>query len=461
MLKRPRTTYEEKLKIMKEYIMIIGKDIRKDTVYKDNPIGVWQNNMRLADSQSKLNISESLRREFEKIGVLGKRERLRRKKTSANEKYNIIMEFINKNPSIPIKSDTIDEHGNPIEFYIRVLQMEYNDGSLELSEEQISKLREMKILKTSKLEIKKKSNMYGISESAVRYILEKYGDLEEFIKNYKLGNILLDEKERKRCEIELPQGIILSSKNISARQKRAYVRLLKDVSTPEEIAVLSKMGYINIDDINELIHMLPPRMQTILVQSYGLEEEAKTMHEIAEEDHTTYQNVCSKKDLLLKRLVPLFAGMIRTRESLESIEAFEENLCRSKLNFGKKERNSVINLEKLKKEKAAYERALNNYENVESIFDSNQIIRASILDESKIQQTDDNENNQNIDEGKAPEIETSLQVKKRTVKDLEEEYISLKQRGATQDEILKCLQELLELNGIIIPSNFSREVNED
>ena len=174
-----------------------------------------------------------------------------------------------------------------------------------------------------------------------------------------------------------------------------------------------------------------------------------------------YQNVCSKKDLLLKRLVPLFAGMIRTRESLESIEAFEENLCRSKLNFGKKERNSVINLEKLKKEKAAYERALNNYENVESIFDSNQIIRASILDESKIQQTDDNENNQNIDEGKAPEIETSLQVKKRTVKDLEEEYISLKQRGATQDEILKCLQELLELNGIIIPSNFSREVNED
>lgn len=436
------------------------------------------------------------------------------------------MEFLEKNPSDSIKEDTVDENGFPIGLYREIFQGEYKEGKLKLSEQKIKKLIEMHVLSYSRCDVKTKHNKYGISEAAVKHILKKYGDIENFIKDYKSGKIVLDESERKKCDVELPQGIALSSKDIRAKQKRAYFKLLANVCPEEEMAHLREMGYVNLDDVDKLIQMLPEKMQTILIQSYGLDGQGtRSIQKIAAQDKTSYQNIGGKRSLLLKRLRPIFSGIVKNKERLEHIDSFEEQILqehknikieqlnlsgaayfalkranintmeeldrindeelikiknitkqkigeirqkieayRANIDPEEKKMKFMVRISKLKKEQEAYKKALNNYETIENIFNPEQIINATIVNKHRenISFEGRQEDLSNSSKKEQNNHNTELSKRRKTLEELQQEYYTLKEQAATRDEILECLKELLELKGVILPSKISYEkIRED
>ena len=75
-------SYEEKCAIMEEYYKNNNEKIKNSTVFKGYHLGIWQSNLRASDRRGQLHIADSLRKRFEKIGVIAPRER--RKPISTN-----------------------------------------------------------------------------------------------------------------------------------------------------------------------------------------------------------------------------------------------------------------------------------------------------------------------------------------------------------------------------------------
>lgn len=172
-----------KLKLMKQYKEETGKDITFKSEFNGYKIGSWKNNLRQEESNGRLDIDEELRKEFEKEGILG--DRLRRIRTTDEDKYNLLLKFNEKNPDTEITTNTIDEKGIPIGEYRAWLQTKVNRKTSQLTPKQIAILKELGYLNLSSTEIKELSERFKLSEANIKNIIKEYKSIKKFISEYK------------------------------------------------------------------------------------------------------------------------------------------------------------------------------------------------------------------------------------------------------------------------------------
>lgn len=250
---------KEKLEIMQKFVEQTGEEIKTKTVFEDYPIGTWKQNLRSRDFKGKLDIDSQLREEFEKIGVLG--ERQRKKRTTDKEKYDTIISLF--------------ENGSAKEREVYVkeqrywLQRKYAKGELQLSDEEISKLIELDIISPI---VEKPEDKYGISKFSANYIFLNYGNIDKFIEDYKKGIIQLSDEELRFASIKLPNKITICSHDITIEDKIKFVNFIKDISrycSRTKIGIYEEASIINIDAIEDIINKLPEGKRDLLCKFYG------------------------------------------------------------------------------------------------------------------------------------------------------------------------------------------------
>ena len=258
---------EEKLEIMKRYINETGEEINFETKYKGYNLSAMKNNLRQKDFKGELDISSELRKEFERIGVLG--ERKRRIKTSDYEKYEIIVEYLEGK-----KVDVTDEI---LKQYQRWLQRQYNSGTIQLLPEEIEELRKRGILRETPKKQSENASIYGISIKDAKYIIKYFGSVEQFIHSYKNGEI--DISGLKGIFLR-PRIVAISSLEITAQQLSKCVNLFGKMISNDPI----KQGqYINIDTLLLEFGQLNDKEKNIILNELKNKENKKTKRQLAKE----------------------------------------------------------------------------------------------------------------------------------------------------------------------------------
>lgn len=282
---------ESKLKIMKEFKEKTKEEIKGSTVYKGHNIGIWQMNLRNKYLNGNLNISQELEKEFVEAGILS--ERKRAKQTTDLDKYNILMDFYEENPKIKIGTKTVDKHGNPIGEMRHWLQAKINNGTTELTKEQIDQLKKHKYLRKTREEIRLICKQYKIQFSIAKEILEKYDSIEEFAIAYKQGDTKTEKNKINR------RGIILSKNELSIKQKQKYLWLIEDILGEDVLKDNSK--FVVEEDIQEAINALKPNEKAVILERY----------DVSYQKRQTFENIGDKIGLTGTRIKQINENAIR------------------------------------------------------------------------------------------------------------------------------------------------------
>lgn len=312
-----QTSYEEKCAIMEEYYQNSSEKIKAKTVYKEYPIGNWQANLRASDRRGQLHIVDSLRKRFEKIGVIAPRER--KKPISMMHKYETLLRFRKNFPTLKITHKTVDENGEPIGVYREDLQIMYDVDKLRLSKEEIQELKDAGILNKSIEEVKNLAEKYHITPTQVKKIEYFFGDIEKFMKDYKSGNISLSMEQMNEFGIEDFIIVALSSRPISVREKSSLIKMLlstKEINPAQELD--NKGRFINVDYIYELLNRLPTQDRKIVELFYGINGRQKTSRiDITNQLHVARETI-NKKIERFSRYLSINYPEIQTKNSLNA-----------------------------------------------------------------------------------------------------------------------------------------------
>lgn len=282
-----------KLKLMQEYKKETGEKVSVGKRYKGYYIGSWKNNLRQKDSNNELEIDSELRKEFEKEGILGDRQR--RERTSDEDKYNLLMNFKKENPNEEIKLETVDKDGRPIGYYRAWLQTKFNTSHVNLTKKQIQDLRKKGILYLRSEEAKKLSQEFDIPESKIDTLLKQFGSLKRFIIAYKTGKT--DNKGMKLNK----RGIVLNSSELSIKQKQHYINLVNYIFG--EGVLEDKSKFVIEKEIVEAIEKLDPKRKMIIERKFGLNGfEPQIFLKIAEEFGVSRQLINEKMIIARKKL---------------------------------------------------------------------------------------------------------------------------------------------------------------
>ena len=329
---------EEKLQIMKRYVQETGKEIQFGTIYKGYNLGGMKNNLRQKDFRGKLDISSELRKEFERIGVLGERERRRR--TSDHEKYKIIVDYLD--------GKEVDLPDNIFKQYMRWLQTHYNRGIVNLSSKEIEDLRRRNVLKETPKTQEEFADTYSISTKVARYIIHHFGSIEQFTKRYKAGEI--NPSELNGIFVR-PRIIAISSKEISASQLSKCVTLFGKLIS---VNALQQGDYINIDKLVLEFGKLDNKEKRIIINQLRDKKNRKSLRQLAKEIGIG----ANYPGELLRRII---GRWVWHRGVVGNIKRCED--------------------EQLKK---AYKRAYNHFMECENVLNPNEVIPASIQVEHPI-----------------------------------------------------------------------------
>ena len=258
---------EEKLEIMKRYINETGKEINAQTKYRGYNLGAMKNNLRQKDFKGELDISPELRKEFEKIGVLGERER--RIKTSDYEKYKMIVGYLT-GKEVSIADEILKQ-------YERWLQKQYNLGVIQLLPKEIEELRKHGVLTETSKEQLESASSYGISIKDVKHIVKYFGSVEQFIHSYKNGEIDISGLNGIFLR---PRIVAISSLEITAQQLSKCVNLFGKMISNDPI----KQGqYINIDKLLLEFGQLNDKEKSLILNELKNKENKKTKRQLAKE----------------------------------------------------------------------------------------------------------------------------------------------------------------------------------
>lgn len=307
-----------KLKILKEYQEQIGEPIKVKTTYKGYNIGIWQNNLRYKYLHGKLNLQEELEEEFVKIGVLG--ERKRAPKTTDNEKLNMILEFEENREDSIIRTKTIDNKGNKIGKYRSELQKKINKNSSKLTKKEIKLLKGKGIIYYTKDEVKEISNRYSIPTSVVLAMTQKYQNIEDSKYAYKIGELSPNTTFLNK------RGIIISSRQMSIRQKQKYLKLITAIFGDEVLSDITK--YVNEADIESALQNLPERYRTVILERYNPQDDkAKIFSDIGEKlgiSGTRVKQIHNQSLEKMKKTISIYS----IDEQLEERNSLQEDLNR-------------------------------------------------------------------------------------------------------------------------------------
>lgn len=239
-----RLSNEEKLELMLEYTRVTGEKIKAHTEYKGYQIGHIRNNLRQAYFNGTLKMDEALLKRFIENGIINEKKE-RKKKATTKEKYDFLMKLAGKSESA-IQKATM-ENGLPFTTVRNSLQAKYNNGELDLTEEQIANLMSAGFLNYSKEEQAEAMRKYGIPARYVQDAVRKYGSYEEFLIKYKNKEVDYtfgdDIFSGARC-------VVLSEENVPAIQKLAYYNLIKVL---RENVHGEPLAYIDIDELENVL----------------------------------------------------------------------------------------------------------------------------------------------------------------------------------------------------------------
>ena len=269
---------EERLKLFLEYVNETGEKITTKTVYKVLNLGNMLMNTRFKYERQGLDVDEELLQECLNRGIIG---RQRAKRTSHDKKYHFVLDMADKEKAHRYYMENGFDYINAR----NDLQLNYNRGTLNLTPEQIDELKEKGIIRASKEEYQEICEKTGFSERIAFYVIQKYGSLEEFNKQIKLGNIEFDEELAKRIgnirasykvtgeefyDI-LPdrRPIFLSEKEITRKQKELYARLLMAIFGQMEVEA-SEIRFFDMDKIEETLKTLTPLELEVVQDRFGL-----------------------------------------------------------------------------------------------------------------------------------------------------------------------------------------------
>ena len=290
---------DEKITILKRYFELSEPDdeLTGDTYFDGYPIGQWAIQIRADYNKGRGNYTE------EQISFLTDNKILdRRIEATIDEKIDALIEWKDKHPDIVLsynsnryieryllanrnmskeEMEELQQEYKRMQRYLAYLKNRTSRGKLK--EEQLEKLRQANFDEQYGYsdEIEQLSLKYRIKPSTIKYILDKYGSMEEFINKYKDGKLHEDFDFLRisfNIDYEKMNEDMLLNNLLSGSQKS------KKVEGP----IIFYSGKL----LNEAINMLPDRTKEIIFGRYGLKNgEIKTLDTLAKEFNVGRQRI--------------------------------------------------------------------------------------------------------------------------------------------------------------------------
>lgn len=280
------------------------------------------------------------------------------------EKYNIIMEYCFYGlPRRPLARQK-DSKGRPVGKYMLEFRHSYNKGKLALPQDMIDKLKEKGILTRTPQEYEQMSKELNIPANKLKKIERDFRSIEYFIKITKNSSMLHSNYWANNYGIKNQNITILSSCDLTARDKGAYVRLIKHFYP--QIEKNPKDFFLNKEAIDRKLSELSEQLQLLVNRIFGFDD-----------CDSIYINTLSKK---INIPIPEINKMLKeVKSTLETgippfyklTELKEELLRLEKVNADGQY------IEQLRSLIAECEKAQERYLQNENIFDDNEIVQAS------------------------------------------------------------------------------------
>lgn len=292
--------YEEKIKLIKEHI-------KNPQIELQFNLKNFINNVNKLYREGKLNISEELIQELKEIEII--KPRIKRPRKSDKHKCKVLIEYKKNHPKELIIKDTEDNNGELLGWYKIYFQHKCNNG--EKTEEIEELLKEGIIKKSYKEKIKKleeAQKKYGISKELANKIFLKFGDVDDFVESYKSRKIKLSDEEKKEYGVKNSNFIILSSKDITLKEKIGYEKIVKRMEKKSKTS--SKVVCADIDSLNKILEYYKKderfsKYCNYFEHVYGINGKEKKTYDILAEENKRSKSLIQQKvdrifDLLIK-----------------------------------------------------------------------------------------------------------------------------------------------------------------
>ena len=290
--KKPRLSNKEKLELMKRYLKSIegtNKKFTSNTIFEGYNIGALRSNLRESYWKGTLKIDKDLLEEFKKYGIIT--EKPTRIRSTQEDKYNFLISLIGVPEEERQKAKM--PSGMTYRDVRNYMQILYNSGKLSLSPEQITVLKQNKILNLAPHETESLGKGYKFPKGHTKKILDEYGSIEDFIQKYKKRECNYDFKNDifvgARC-------VTVSEKDITQRQKLRYYELCSKVFFSGEAYEGNETDfgniYINLDELEKALKTLKDIEQEVLRNHFGLDDgKPITDRKIGKEKGYSHDNI--------------------------------------------------------------------------------------------------------------------------------------------------------------------------
>lgn len=383
--KKKYLNYKEKFELMTEFMKETGEKIKHTTTYKGYNIGIMKANLRTLYYNGTLKMDEQLLNKFISSGILSVEKEKNRH--SQQEKYEFLMLTVGK--SKEEISNLEAKLGLTFQYVKNQFQTDYNKGTLKLSSHQIDNLRKSGFLNYSTKEKNEFSEQFGLPSKYIVDIIKKYGSYDNFIKQYKTGQINYNFHDDIFCGY---RGITIFEKEITEEQKLEYAKLNHQVNHSYDN--FKNGDYIDLNILDSYIKLLDERPRKIIEMYYGLDGKKFSSKQICE-----YFNISRN-----------YVNEIRHKAILK--------LTYYNINFGKSSKNinsaNISDIDILR-----YNAAKDNYLDLEDIFAPKGIVPAVQIDKTKIEQTKKDELKKSIKHNQQ-ELAKSLEILKKLEQDKNE-----------------------------------------
>lgn len=194
------------------------------------------------------------------------------KNRNIEQKYNIIIEDCS-NGQIPFDTPvrTVDSKGRPIGEYIYQIRKAFKQGKLDLPEDKIDLLKQLKILPKQEANYDELTKEYGISPVVINRIFRYYDSIESFILNYK-NSINFSRESMNYYNIKDLNAILLSSQDTTVKDKAGYVRFVMAAFGIHNLNGL----FINKEYIDGVLDSLSDFERLVIESIYGLNGKTST-----------------------------------------------------------------------------------------------------------------------------------------------------------------------------------------
>jgi len=345
-----KISIEEKIKIFEKYFSQSNVPVNATTIFEGYNLGMWQSNLRAQEENEKLPhaLTDEMKQKLIDFGILSNRQR--NKRTTDEQKIEIIEKFIEEHPNVEINGSTVDENGNTVGQYIAWLKVKYNreqrSGRQTMSSGVKKKLEENKFYEGEKrTSIKEVKDELGSSDKEAEYIIDKYGKSEGILKlikeireelsisledavylfdNYgSLDSIIKYYKQMDSIpvneiimfwKLKQSRSILTNSDLENPIIENTYLRLAKDIyrleQKDEEIELDGKkykaLLIVDKSKLDEVINKLSEREQSVIRDYYGLNgDKILDAQQLKEKYKVSFERIRQIKEKAIRKLSAL------------------------------------------------------------------------------------------------------------------------------------------------------------